>query len=1121
MKTRTKKIWAALLSVLMVLTVLAPVTGVFDMTAKASVGNSPLIGQFFSTASKWEDTKGNGAGLGWGIGDFPSDQLQDGFYHINSFLKIDHTSIFENVTADTGLTLAYTYRPTQNSNHHHILSFGARDASTNAINGDTIKNHFYISATPSWFAGSGMAIAGYVDGNGAEHIKATPNGAPAFEAGKTYDVVVRITSSAITYWINGVEYPAACEADSATYLTQFLSEVHTYQYNYIGRSRWNTGNKWGSENNDSDADFSGYVKNMRVYGSAMTAEEVMADDAYDTYSKSLGAADLSAVLTQTNAINTFTAAAYHQNAEATGAYSNLVYSPAGTTSWSGDGLGDTAWGVGRTDFKVAIPRNVVMVYDGVSGHEPYAPITLESRCNDTGGSSHIIHYVDYDNPNSVYELKNEFWQGYSKTWDAWAKNSINSTEQFAAYWHDGGAPGESPDSQRDGDSRFWWNIIQYYGTGNTTEYYDHESNFQFPARTSYKSTTRQYKTGTITSLTDFYTLNYKPIYDALPSALACYAEMNDHAWMYTEESMNRAKATITQMVMANPNNTDYTYGANVAAAVQNCAINIRRAVTLLGAAGGAYGYAGLNLVKKTGTVTFVNDDGAVLMGPDTYNYGDSVNIYSGTPTKAASAEYTYTFAGWDQSIDPIMRGDVTYTATYTSAKNSYTITWLNDDGSPIDTTTVEYGAVPTHADAVKAADAEYTYTFAGWDPAPAAVTGAAEYTATFTGTKNKYAVTWENWDGTELAVDMVEYGTLPVFDGTPQRPSDDQHHYAFAGWTPELAAVDGPATYRATYEEAAAAYKITFLNDDDSLLEEIMVDYGTLPVYPNADPEKAATAEFTYTFAGWSPELEEVTGVATYRAVYTSVKNKYTITWKNDLGGIIDTTELEYGELPTHADAAKAQTDEYTYAFDGWTPEPSAVIGEAEYTAVFTATKRKYTVTWKNIDGTVLGSDQVEYGETPVYGGATPTIAPDETCHYTFAAWSPTVVSVVGNAVYSATYADEAHTGGTATCAAAATCEICGASYGATASHTLVYVDEQPATQEAAGVVAHYECSVCGAAFSDAEGTHTMSAADLVIPRLAQGDPTNYGERIRFSDWLLRFLRWLVSKLVGLIPKKA
>ena len=99
-----------------------------------------------------------------------------------------------------------------------------------------------------------------------------------------------------------------------------------------------------------------------------------------------------------------------------------------------------------------------MVYDGV--HEAYAPITLESRCNDTGGSSHIIHYADYNNDGSIYELKNDFWQGYSKTWDVWAKDNINTAEQFAAYWHDGGAPGESPDSQRDGDSRFWWNMIQ-------------------------------------------------------------------------------------------------------------------------------------------------------------------------------------------------------------------------------------------------------------------------------------------------------------------------------------------------------------------------------------------------------------------------------------------------------------------------------------------------------------------------------------------------------------------------------------------------------------------------------------------------------------------------------------
>ena len=55
----------------------------------------------------------------------------------------------------------------------------------------------------------------------------------------------------------------------------------------------------------------------------------------------------------------------------------------------------------------------------------------------------------------------------------------------------------------------------------------------------------------------------------------------------------------------------------------------------------------------------------------------------------------------------------------------YTITWCNEDNSVIDTTTVEYGLVPTHAAPEKAATAEYTYTFAGWTPEVVAVTGDA------------------------------------------------------------------------------------------------------------------------------------------------------------------------------------------------------------------------------------------------------------------------------------------------------------------------------------------------------------------------------------------------------------
>ncbi len=63
-----------------------------------------------------------------------------------------------------------------------------------------------------------------------------------------------------------------------------------------------------------------------------------------------------------------------------------------------------------------------------------------------------------------------------------------------------------------------------------------------------------------------------------------------------------------------------------------------------------------------------------------------------------------------------------------------------------------------------------------------------------------------------------------------------------------------------------------------------------------------------------------------------------------------------------------------------------------------------YTITWKNYDGATLKSEQVTYGATPAYTGATPTRQSSGCTEYTFSGWSPTIVAATGNATYTATF---------------------------------------------------------------------------------------------------------------------
>ena len=134
-----------------------------------------------------------------------------------------------------------------------------------------------------------------------------------------------------------------------------------------------------------------------------------------------------------------------------------------------------------------------------------------------------------------------------------------------------------------------------------------------------------------------------------------------------------------------------------------------------------------------GTVTWKNWDGTMLgTSPVNYNYG-TIPTYDGTPVRAADAQYTYRFIGWTPEPVPVM-GNAEYTAVYEKELRSYTVRWLNWDGTTLKEETVPYGTVPAYGaeDPTRADDAQNTYAFSGWDKEITAVTGNVTYTAQFT-----------------------------------------------------------------------------------------------------------------------------------------------------------------------------------------------------------------------------------------------------------------------------------------------------------------------------------------------------------------------------------------------------
>ena len=189
---------------------------------------------------------------------------------------------------------------------------------------------------------------------------------------------------------------------------------------------------------------------------------------------------------------------------------------------------------------------------------------------------------------------------------------------------------------------------------------------------------------------------------------------------------------------------------------------------------------------KAYTVSW-NANGGTLDGGNasvSAEYGSPVSEVkpANAPTKAATQEKEYTFAGWytdpyngtELATDAKVTGDMTYYAHWTEADRLYTIEWWNEEGTEkIDSKQLAYGTPFTYQNQGDRGDkpggAGYFWRFDGWYTQPNkngdklqetdAVQGNAAYYAGWNKEWYKYTVSFDSrglLNNLGLAVDIPE-----------------------------------------------------------------------------------------------------------------------------------------------------------------------------------------------------------------------------------------------------------------------------------------------------------------------------------------------------------------------------
>ena len=440
---------------------------------------------------------------------------------------------------------------------------------------------------------------------------------------------------------------------------------------------------------------------------------------------------------------------------------------------------------------------------------------------------------------------------------------------------------------------------------------------------------------------------------------------------------------------------------------------------------------------------------------------------------------------WDYASDKVT-DNITLYAKW--AANTYTITFDTAGGSEIATITQDYGTVITAPEA----PTREGYTFTGWDREIPTTMPAENMTVTAQWKINRYTITFDTAGGSEIAPITQEYGTNITAPADPTREG-----YTFIGWDREIPTTM-PAeniTLKAKWKDIEKPTgeiiigtnkwreflnKLTFglfFNDTQEVTINAFDNSGTVFVsYLVTDRDLSEAELQSLVFGGYEePFCIDLNGE--YIVYAMLVDESLNITYLRSDRITLDNVLPVIGGIENGKTYCEAQT----------------VTIDEKY--IDTVTVNGTNVTLDENGGFTLSPADGEQ-KIIVTDKAGNTAEMTVTVHdgHTFGEWVSN-----GDGTHSRECTVDgckgvetmACSGGKATCAEKAVCEVCGKAYGELNPNThtnLQHIPVKAATEDAEGNIEYWYCGGCDKYYSDKDGINEIKKADTVTAKLP-GDP--------------------------------